>query len=114
MTETTIWETPVKGKVAFCELIIDGKARTVSLEVWTYGKEPSKVSAAIFKDNIECSYVVLYYDNRLITNIWTESSLDLTIHDITKIVKETNSMTVLHIYCSSGELLYGELKERRQ
>jgi hypothetical protein len=113
MKEEIVWETPVKGKVAFCELTIDGKTRTVSLEIRTYAKEP-KVSAVIFKDNIECSYIALYYNNRFVTAIWTDKSLDLSIHDIAKIVKETNSMTVLHIYCRGGGLLYGELKERRQ
>jgi hypothetical protein len=113
MIEEIVWETPVKGKVAFCDLIIDKKTRSVSLEVRTYGKEPSKVSTVIFDDMIKCDYIALYYNNRLVTIIWTDKSLELSINDVIKIVKETNGLTVLHIYCSDGEPLYGELKERR-
>jgi hypothetical protein len=113
MKEEIVWETPVKGKVAHCYLEIDGRTRSVSLEIRSYGKEPSEVSTVIFEDVIKCQFITLYYNNRLITNIWTGISIDLAIEDVMKIVKETNSITVLHIYCSSGELLCGELKERR-
>jgi len=113
MIEETIWETPIKGKVAHCYLEIDGRTRSVSLEIRSYGKEPSEVSTVIFEDVIKCQFITLYYNNRLITNIWTGRSIDLAIENVMKIVKETNGITVLHIYCSGGKPLYGELKERR-
>jgi hypothetical protein len=95
--EETIWESPVRGKGAYCHLEIDSKTKTVSIKI--EGFLP-------FEDKIKCHCIRLYdKSGNHITDIWTSYSISLPIYIVWKIVKRTiGPIIILQIYCSDTQL----------
>jgi hypothetical protein len=113
MQETVIWESPVKGKGAYCYLYINKDTHMVSIALGAYVRQPYLPSEffhkPLFETDIRCDEIAIFYGNEAGLFLQVDKCAWLDMDGVTKITRE--GKTRLMIYCVD-ELLIEEEEKR--
>jgi len=108
--EEVLWETPIKGKGAYCHMFVNTKTHYISIKLYPYFVGDIHVSDSIFDTIVRCDYLEIH--NNILTEFDVGSIYDLKFPYVTKISLIKNERWKLIIYCSNFPLNLSDLERR--